>query len=69
MRKFMVLALALILVLALATPAFAVVSGSDGAGLEFGTHHSEHARDMGGFTGVENPGVMHKGFSGWPESP
>ena len=24
-----------------------------------------HAQEMGGFTGTENPGVMHKGFSGW----
>lgn len=24
-----------------------------------------HAQEMGGFTGAENPGVMHKGFSGW----
>lgn len=64
-RTLALLALTLVLVLALAAPAFAV-SGADGAGLDFGLHHAAHAQEMGGFTGVENPGVMHQGFSGWP---
>jgi hypothetical protein len=47
--------------LAVAAPAFA--TGANGAGRDFGRHHAEMAQ-MGGFTGMENPG-MHRGFSGW----
>lgn len=65
MRMILISALVLVLVLAVAVPAFAV-SGADGAGRDFGTHHATHARDMGGFDGEMNPGVMHRGFSGWP---
>jgi len=63
-RTFAVVALAAVLMLALAAPAFAV-TGAGGAGQAFGQHHATHAQDMGGFTGTDNPGVMHKGFSGW----
>jgi hypothetical protein len=52
------------LALAVAAPAFAV-NGSGGAGRDFGQHHANHAREMGGFTADMNPGVMHQGFSGW----
>ena len=58
------IALALSLVLALAVPAFAA-DGSGGAGQEFGLHHADMAQEMGGFTGTDNPGVHHRGFSGW----
>lgn len=63
-RMIMAVALALVLVLALAAPAFAV-SGADGAGEGFGQMHAEHARE-GMLDGEMNPGVMHRGFSGWP---
>ena len=36
-----------------------------GTGAEYGAMVSAHARD-GGFSGEHNPGVMHRGFSGWP---
>lgn len=65
-RLWLVMALALVLVMAFTVPAFAV-NGSGGAGLEFGQHHADHATEMQGFTGTENPGVEHKGFSGWAE--
>jgi len=67
MRTAAVAILVIALVFALATPALA--TGADGAGYEFGMHHAQHARDMGGFTGTENPGVMHQGFAGWPDWP
>jgi hypothetical protein len=54
-------------VLALAAPALAVDTGAGGAGRDFGQHHAMHAQEMGGFTGQENPGVMHQGFAGWAE--
>jgi len=63
MKKITVFVVVVVLALALAAPAFA--TGADGAGLTFGQHHASHAREMGGFTGTMNPGVMHKGFSGW----
>lgn len=63
MRKLLISALTVALSLAIAAPAFA--TGSDRAGYEFGQHHAAHARDMDGFTGTINPGVMHRGFSGW----
>ncbi|MRR12370.1 hypothetical protein EG835_07885 [bacterium] len=66
MKRLLVMGLALVLVMAFAAPAFAV-NGSGGAGKGFGQHHADHARDMQGFTGTENPGVMHRGFSGWAE--
>lgn len=59
MKKFISL-LALTAVLALAaSPAFAAT------GRDFGTHHAEHATEMGGFTGTHNPGVDHTGYAGW----
>ena len=67
MRTAVVVVLAVVLVFALASPAFA--TGADGEGREFGLHHAQHAQEMGGFTGTENPGVMHEGFAGWPEWP
>lgn len=36
-----------------------------GTGAEYGAMVSEHARIHGGFSGDHNPGVMHRGFSGW----
>ena len=64
-RLLLVVAMALVLVLAISAPAFAV-SGSDGAGQDFAlTHVVHHAQEIG-FTGTENLGVHHKGFSGWP---
>lgn len=62
--RLVIAAVALVLALSVAVPAFAV-SGADGAGQDFGVHHATHAQDMGGFTGSENPGVMHRGFAGW----
>lgn len=64
MRRINVFVFAAILALAFAVPAFA--TGSGGAGRDFGQVHAMHAQDMGGFTGTENPGVLHQGFSGWP---
>ncbi len=65
-RTIALLALTLVLVLALAAPAFAT-TGAGGAGRDFGLHHAAHAQEMGGFTGEMNPGVMHHGYSGWPQ--
>ncbi len=64
-RTLLTLVAAALLVLALAAPALAVDTGAGGAGLEFGQHHATHAQEMGGFSGTENPGVMHQGFAGW----
>lgn len=64
-RLILIFVVVTVLALALASPAFAV-NGSDGAGQAFGIHHATHAQEMSGFTGDANPGVMHKGFSGWP---
>lgn len=64
MRRMITLLVVLVLLLALASPAFAA-TGANGAGRDFGQHHAEHAREMGGFSGEMNPGVMHRGFSGW----
>lgn len=36
-----------------------------GTGAEYGAMVSMHAREEGGFSGSHNPGVMHRGFSGW----
>ena len=63
MRKLLISALAVALSLAITAPVFA--TGTDRAGYEYGQHHASHAREMGGFTGTMNPGVMHRGFSGW----
>jgi|GEM_PF-1485450 len=63
MKSLIVLALSAVMVLALAVPAFA--TGAAKAGYEYGQHHAAHAREMGGFTGTMNPGVHHRGFSGW----
>lgn len=59
MRKLItVLALTVVMSMA-AAPAFA------STGRDFGTHHSTHAIEEGGFTGTHNPGVHHTGFAGW----
>lgn len=63
MKRIALFAVVAMLALAVAVPAFA--TGAGGAGRDFGAHHATHAQEMGGFTGAENPGVMHKGFSGW----
>ena len=64
MRRIVTILAALALTLLPAAPALAV-TGADGAGEAFGQHHAAHAQEMGGFTGSTNPGVMHRGFSGW----
>jgi hypothetical protein len=65
MRRLSIIVATLALTLALAAPAFAA-TGAGGAGRDFGQyHHAAHAQEMGGFTGDMNPGVMHRGFSGW----
>jgi hypothetical protein len=64
MKRIVTFALAAVLALVVASPAFAA-TGAGGAGRDFGEHHATHAQEIGGFTGTENPGVMHKGFSGW----
>lgn len=39
-----------------------------GAGADYGTEHvSTHARGEEGFSGQENPGGDHRGFSGFGE--
>lgn len=63
MRRMTLMLATALLALAFAVPAFA--AGSGDAGREFGQHHATHAQEMGGFTAAENPGVMHRGFSGW----
>jgi hypothetical protein len=64
MRRIFTLVAILALTLVLAAPALAA-TGAGGAGRDYGQHHAEHARTMGGFSGEMNPGVMHQGFSGW----
>ena len=63
MKRISMFAVVAMLALAVAAPAFA--TGAGGAGKAFGQHHATHAQEMGGFTAAENPGVMHRGFSGW----
>lgn len=63
MRRVSLVVIVIVLALAFAVPAFA--TGADGAGAAYGQHHATHAQEMGGFSGTENPGVMHQGFSGW----
>lgn len=65
MRKLVILAFAFVLSLAFATPA--ITYAGDHTGLEYGQHHAAYVQKMGGFTGTMNPGVMHRGFSGWHE--
>jgi hypothetical protein len=62
MKRIALLTVTVILALAAATPAFAATTT---AGRDYGLHHATHAQEMTGFTGTENPGVMHQGFSGW----
>lgn len=64
MRSAIAFIIALVLMLSLASPVLAA-TGADGAGRAYGQHHAAHAREMGGFSGDMNPGVMHRGFSGW----
>lgn len=57
---------AMTLALNFATPALVVAAPANGgAGSEYGQHHATHAQESGGFTADMNPGVKHKGFSGW----
>lgn len=62
MKKIVMLVATVVLALAAASPAFAADTT---AGRDYGLHHATHAQEMTGFTGTENPGVMHQGFSGW----
>ena len=64
MRRLFTLVATLALTLAIAAPALAQ-TGAGGAGSAYGQHHAMMAQEMGGFSGDMNPGVMHKGFSGW----
>ena len=64
MIRIIVTIIVLVLLLSLASPALGA-TGADGAGRDYGQHHAAHAREMGGFSGTMNPGVMHRGFSGW----
>ena len=61
MTRILTLIVALVLAMAFTVPAFAAT----GTGVDYGTHHADHAQEAGGFTGTMNPGVMHQGFSGW----
>jgi hypothetical protein len=63
MKKLGMLAAVLAIVLTAAGPAYAA-TGANGAGRAFGQHVSTMAQDVG-FSGSMNPGVMHRGFSGW----
>ncbi len=65
MKKLGISTVAFVLALAVAAPAIA--STTDHTGNAYGQHHAEHAKAMGGFTGTMNPGVKHRGFSGWHE--
>ena len=64
MRRIATFVAALTLLLVLAAPALAA-TGAGGAGRAYGQHHAMMAQEMGGFSGDHNPGVMHRGFSGW----
>ena len=63
MKKRGISTVAFVLALAVAAPAFASTAGSTGSA--YGQHHAAHAQSKGGFTGTMNPGVVHRGFSGW----
>jgi hypothetical protein len=63
LKKALIFVIATVVFLAMAVPVFAA-TGADGAGAAFGQHHAACAKDMG-FSGTMNPGVMHRGFSGW----
>lgn len=63
-RTLLVLTIVMVLVVGSALPAFAGSAGS-----VFGRHHAEMAQMDTGFSGEHNPGVMHRGFSGWPGLP
>ena len=65
-RVFVTIAAVMVLALMVAAPALAGATGANGAGQDFGLHHAGMAQEMGGFTGTDNPGVHHQGFSGWP---
>lgn len=65
MKKLGISTVAFVLALAVAAPAFASTAGH--TGYDYGQHHADHARMKGGFSGTMNPGVVHRGFSGWHE--
>ncbi len=68
-RVFATIVAVMVLALLVAAPVFAATpdaTGANGAGQAFGEHHAGMAQDMGGFTGTDNPGVHHQGFSDWP---
>lgn len=64
MRRSVLIVTTLLLTLAFASPAFA---HGENTGRAFGEHVSMHALEHGGFTGTDNPGVHHQGFSNWWE--
>lgn len=56
---------ALVAVAAALLAVTAVPAGAEeSSGRHFAEHVRMHAADMG-FSGTQNPGVMHQGFSGW----
>ena len=65
MRKLLISTFAFVLSLGVAAPAIANAAGQ--TGFAYGQHHASHSQMMGGFTGEMNPGVVHRGFSGWHE--
>ena len=65
MKKLRISTVVFVLVLAGAAPVVALAA--DHSGSAYGQHHAAHARARGGFTGTMNPGVVHRGYSGWHE--
>lgn len=65
MKKVMA-AVMVTVVFALMPAVAGAAPASGGAGADYGTHVSGHARTGGGFSGDMNPGV-HRGFAGFDE--
>ena len=65
MKKLLISTFAFVLSLGVAAPAIA--NAASNTGFDYAQHHASHAQKMGGFTGEMNPGVVHRGFSGWHE--
>jgi hypothetical protein len=65
MRKMQKVATAALVVAAAGVVGAAGPASADpGPGRDFGQHVAEHHDE---FTGDHNPGVHHRGFSGWEE--
>ena len=61
----MLTAVAMSAVFMLSPTAADATPATGGAGADYGDHVSTHARAEGGFSGEMNPGVHHRGFSGF----